>query len=147
MGAMKKTHSFVATTNVAKFETLSTTFRWSKLSWVAWDATWVRASSSWCQPSGIIKFYCFIFIILSQYFLQCSRSMKFWYGSRSADSYFWLMDPDPDPAIFVSDLQDVNCLLLFEGIFTSTSFFKHKKSYRSHKTVGINVFLLIFAWW
>jgi hypothetical protein len=41
------------------------------------------------------------------------------------------MDPDadPDPAIFVSDLQDVKkkfCLLLFEGTFTS--FFKDKKS-------------------
>jgi hypothetical protein len=48
------------------------------------------------------------------------------------------MDPDPDPAIFVLDLQDDNkklffdkkmfCLLLFEGTFTS--FFKvknHKK--------------------
>jgi hypothetical protein len=66
------------------------------------------------------------------------------------------MDPDPnaDPAIFLSDLQDVNkkqifennffCLLLFEGTFTS--FFKDKKSYRSHKsdkTVGIfSLFLL-----
>ncbi len=45
------------------------------------------------------------------------------------------MDPDadpdanPDPAIFVSELQDINkifCLLLFEGTFTS--FFKVKKS-------------------
>jgi hypothetical protein len=48
------------------------------------------------------------------------------------------MDPDADqdPAIFVSDLQDVDkkliffpkffCLLLFEGTFTS--FFKDKKS-------------------
>ncbi len=36
--------------------------------------------------------------------------MKFWYGSVSADSYLLLMDPDvdPDPAIFVSDLEDVN---------------------------------------
>jgi hypothetical protein len=32
------------------------------------------------------------------------------------------------------------CLLLSEGTFTS--FFKDKKSKRSHKTVGINVFLL-----
>ncbi len=57
------------------------------------------------------------------------------------------MDPDSDPAIFVSDLQDVNkklffvfnlLLLLFDGTFTS--FFKDKKSYRSKKTVGINVF-------
>jgi hypothetical protein len=37
---------------------------------------------------------------------------KFWYGSGcgSADPYLWLMDPesDPDPATFVSDLQDIN---------------------------------------
>jgi hypothetical protein len=61
------------------------------------------------------------------------------------------MDPDSDPAIFVIDLQDANkklilkpmffCLLLFEG----TSFFKDKKSKRSQKTVGIKVFLTIFA--
>jgi hypothetical protein len=59
---------------------------------------------------------------------------------------------DPDPAIFVIDLQDANrklilkkffCLLLFEGTFTS--FFKDKKSKRSRKTVGIEVFLTIFA--
>jgi hypothetical protein len=40
----------------------------------------------------------------------------------------WLMDPDPDPAILIIDLQDANkkqillktffCLLLFEGTFT-----------------------------
>jgi hypothetical protein len=61
---------------------------------------------------------------------------------------------DPDPAIFAIDLQDANqktnyiflhffCLLLFEGIFTS--FFKDKKSKRSHKIVGIKIFLTIFA--
>jgi hypothetical protein len=60
------------------------------------------------------------------------------------------MDPDPDPAIFVIDLQDANkklifltkffCLLLFEGTFTS--FFKDKKS---QKRVRIKVFLTIFA--
>jgi hypothetical protein len=65
------------------------------------------------------------------------------------------MDPDsePDPVIFVIDLQDANkkiiflkkvfCLILFEGTFTS--FFKGKNSKRSHKTVGIKVFLTIFA--
>jgi hypothetical protein len=57
------------------------------------------------------------------------------------------MDPesDPDPAIFVIDLQGAKffCLLLFEGTFTS--FFIDKKSKRSHKTVGIKVFLTIFA--
>jgi hypothetical protein len=59
---------------------------------------------------------------------------------------------DPDPAIFVTNLQDAIkklilykfiCLLLFEGTFTS--FFKENKSKRSHKTVGIQVFLTAFA--
>jgi len=55
---------------------------------------------------------------------------------------------DPDPAIFVIDLHDANkklilkkkffVLLLFEGTFTSFS-------KRSHKTVGIKVFLTIFG--
>jgi hypothetical protein len=67
------------------------------------------------------------------------------------------MDPvpnsDPDPPIFVIDLQEANkkpikkkmffCLLLFED--TLTTFFKDKKSKRSHKTVGIKVFLNLFA--
>jgi hypothetical protein len=53
-------------------------------------------------------------------------------------------DPDRDPALFESDLQDGNkknfskklfCLLLFKVIFTSL--FKDKKSERSHKTVEI----------
>jgi hypothetical protein len=60
---------------------------------------------------------------------------------------------DPDPPIFVIDLQDANkknfykkffCLILFEDRFTS--FFKDKKSKRSHKkTVGIKILLAIFA--
>ncbi len=62
------------------------------------------------------------------------------------------MDPDavPDPALFIIDLQVANkklilkkfsCILLFEGSFTS--FFKDKKSERSHKTVEIKIFLTI----
>jgi hypothetical protein len=66
------------------------------------------------------------------------------------------MDPDsdPDPPIFVIDLQEANkklifltkffCLLLFEGTGTFTSFIKNKKSKRSNKTVGIKVLLTIF---
>jgi hypothetical protein len=61
-------------------------------------------------------------------------------------------DADPDPSFFIIDLQDSKkklitkkffCILLFEGTFTS--FFKDKKSKRSHKTVKIKVFLTIFA--
>ncbi len=83
--------------------------------------------------------------------------MAFWCGSGSADPCLWILDPDldPDPAIFVTDLQDAIkkqfkkkffSLLLFEG--TVTSFFKDKKSKRSHKTVGIKVFsfFLIDDW-
>jgi hypothetical protein len=44
-------------------------------------------------------------------------------------------DVDPDPAIFDIDLQDAKKL-----IFLSKFFCK-----RSHKTVGIKVFLTIFA--
>jgi len=47
---------------------------------------------------------------------------------------------------FLSLKNDVNkcyCLLLFKGTFTS--FFKDKKSKRSHKTVGIKVYLTIYA--
>ncbi len=61
--------------------------------------------------------------------------------------------PDPDPAIFVTELQDGNqkliyqknfvCELLLEGTFTS--FFKDKQAKKRHKTVEINVFLSIFA--
>ncbi len=40
---------------------------------------------------------------------QYCTSMTFWCGSGSlsADPCLWLMDPDPDPAVFVIDLQDV----------------------------------------
>jgi hypothetical protein len=60
--------------------------------------------------------------------------MTFWCGSGSADPCLRLIDPDP--AIFIIDLQDANknelkkkffCLLLFEGTFTSFSKIKSPK--------------------
>ena len=42
---------------------------------------------------------------------QCCGSMTFWCGSGSADPCRWLMDPDP--AIFVIDLQDASKKLIF----------------------------------
>ncbi len=53
---------------------------------------------------------------------------------------------DPDPAIFVSDLQDVNKKIIFFAYYflkVHLHFLKIKN--HSHKTVGINVFLTIFA--
>jgi hypothetical protein len=68
-----------------------------------------------------------------------------------------ISDPDPDsdldPAIFVLTFKTPTknkflnnklfCSFLFEGTFAS--FFKYTKSKRSYKTVGIKVFLAIFA--
>jgi hypothetical protein len=77
--------------------------------------------------------------------------------SGSADPGLWLMQPDsdPDPAIFVIDLQDANikkffvknffCLLVFEGAFTS--FLKDKKSKEVAKQYEPMFFLTIFACW
>jgi hypothetical protein len=56
---------------------------------------------------------------------------------------------DPDPAMFVIDLQGANtflnnffCLFLFEGAFTS--FFKDKKFKKSHKILGNQGFSYYF---
>ncbi len=78
--------------------------------------------------------------------------MTFWcgsgFGSGSVDSCFWLMDPDADqdPAIFLIDLQDANKKLHFFKSFFAYYFLKDKKSKKSHKAVGMKVFLTIFAW-
>ncbi len=54
--------------------------------------------------------------------------MTFWggSGSGSSDPCFWLMDPDsdPDPAIFVIDLQDANKKQIFNTIFSAYYFLK-----------------------
>jgi hypothetical protein len=44
---------------------------------------------------------------------QCCRSVTFCYGSGSEDLCLRLMDLDPDPAIFVIDLQDATKKLFF----------------------------------
>ncbi len=88
--------------------------------------------------------------------IQCCGFMAFWCGSGSgsADPCLWLMDPDPDPAIFVIDLQDANKKLIKKKSFFDYLFwryiniiFKDKKSKRSHKAVGIKIYLTIFDCW
>ncbi len=51
----------------------------------------------------------------------------------------WHFGTNPDPALFVSDLQDANKKYFFSLSFYALSFwfFKYKKSQRSHKTVEI----------
>jgi hypothetical protein len=57
------------------------------------------------------------------------------------------MDPDPDPAIFVIDLQDANkklikkicfCLLLFKCTFTSFLKIKSQKKSQSSRNQGFS---------
>ncbi len=63
------------------------------------------------------------------------------------------LDADPDPSIFITDLQDANKKTnLKKKDFLYITFlrylyiiFKDKKSKRCHKTVEIKVFLTIFA--
>jgi hypothetical protein len=54
-------------------------------------------------------------------------------GSISQRYGFAEPDPDPDPAIFVIDLPKMHIIYI------------DKKSKRSHKAVGIKVFLTFFA--
>jgi hypothetical protein len=74
--------------------------------------------------------------------------MTFWGGSGSGSS-------DPDPAIFVIDLQDASKKLIFNTIFSAFYFLKvhlhHFSKIKSQKESqnsileGIKVFLTIFA--
>jgi hypothetical protein len=59
---------------------------------------------------------------------------------------------DPDPSIFITDLQDANkktnlkkCFSAYYFLKVLSSLFKGKKSKRSHKTVEIKVFFTMFA--
>ncbi len=61
------------------------------------------------------------------------------------------MDLDPDPAIFVIDLQDANKNYLSFSANNFLKAFHHfskikSQKYVGHKAVGIKVFLTIFAW-
>ncbi len=49
------------------------------------------------------------------------------YGSwsESADPYIRLMDPDPDPAIFISDLQDNNKKIIYFLVFLLVTFWRY----------------------
>ncbi len=54
------------------------------------------------------------------------------------------MDPDLDldPAIFVSDLRDINKILFFLLLFEGRVHLHQFSKIKSHKTVGIMLFLL-----
>ncbi len=71
-------------------------------------------------------------------------------GSGSGDPCLWQMDLDPDPAIFVIDLQDASkkiiflhnffCLLLFEATFTSFLKIKSQKESQNSRNRGFSYY-------
>jgi hypothetical protein len=81
--------------------------------------------------------------MLSNVMLEAVLRIHFWYGSGSADPYLGLMDPDadPDPALFVSDIQGVN-KSLFAFYFLKVHLHHFSKT-KSHKEVTKNVLLFI----
>ncbi len=78
----------------------------------------IIAAALYNTPANITssKLKNYTIIILSR---QCRGSMTFWCGSGSGstDPCLWLMDPDP--AIFVIDLQDACKKLIFNTIFSA----------------------------
>ncbi len=95
-----------------------------------------RPRSVWIRKSGF----------------QCCGSMTFWYGSGSADPCLWQVDPYPDSAIFVIDLQDANKKLFFSSFYAyfflkiHLNHFSKIKSKKRELKVLLNI-LTIFAWW
>jgi hypothetical protein len=99
---------------------------------------------SFCQNCGLwvrVRIQLNVYLLCETIIIfKWSGSVTFWCGSGSSIHTFDISDPDPDagadpapdPALFVSDLQDANkkyflcSFLSFEGTFTS--FFKDKKS-------------------
>ncbi len=71
--------------------------------------------------------------------------MTFWCGSGSGDPSLWLMDPDP--VIFVIDLQDANRKLFFWSLLfedTFTSFFKDKsKKSQNRRNQGFSYYFCL----
>ncbi len=58
---------------------------------------------------------------------QCCESMTFLCGSGSVDPCLWLMDPDPDPAIFIFDPQEANKKLIYlKTVFLHINFWGTK---------------------
>jgi hypothetical protein len=66
------------------------------------------------KSSGRAANFCTFLQPIYGCFFQCCGSMTFWCGSGSTDLCLSLMDQDsdPDPAIFIVDLQDANKKLI-----------------------------------
>ncbi len=127
------------------------------LTWrsVLWIRTSGSGSGSFYLPDGK-KFFFFskqfpprIHGILVWIRIRGSMPLTNRFGCESGSCYFRHWPSNANKKLILKKvvkivIKNFFCLLLFAGTFTS--FFKDKKSKRNHKTVGIKVFLPIFAW-
>ncbi len=101
------------------------------------DPEWYDPNPS--GPETVLRIHDMLVWIWIRGFLPLTNESGF--GSGSCYFRYWPLRRQQKTKF----LNKIFCLLLFEGTFTS--FFKEKKSKRSRKTVGIKVFLTVFAWW
>ncbi len=93
-------------------------------------------------------------------FAQCSGSITFWCGSRSADPCLWLMNPDPDPDPGSGSCyfrhRPSRCQQKTKFFFPAYYFLKIRyiyifflkiKSLKESQNSRNQVFFTIFAWW
>ncbi len=79
---------------------------------------------------------------------KCKKTITFYRGPGfgSADPCLWLLDSDPDPAIFITDLQGANKKLMTKKSFSAYNFLKEhlhnfskikvKKKLQNNRNIG-----------
>ncbi len=109
------------------------------------EGWWWRGAKSYDGDNALSSLYHSVFYVF--FYNQCCGSMTFWCGSMPLTNRSWsgsfYFHHWPSKCQQKSNLKKVFWILLSEGTFTS--FFKGKKTNRSHKTVEIKVFLTFFA--
>ncbi len=124
--------------------------RWTSAGGIrSWSGTPLRRPHTEYKGSKIVNLGCALQVNEKDprqqdiYKKQCCRSMTFWCGSGSGDPCLWLMDPgsgsgepclwpmdpdpdtDPDPSIFIIDLQDANKKLIKKKVFPHITFWRY----------------------
>ncbi len=99
----------------------------SNFSWVWKRKILDNCFFSWCRKRGLhhvpLPPFISISIFIQCYLCQCCGSMTFWCGSGSADPCLWLMDPDP--SIFIIDLQDATKNYFKKRFFLHITFWRY----------------------
>jgi hypothetical protein len=144
-------------------------WRWASATWPgAWTRTWTCSSSPAhrTSPSPRTKknrragpFWTHEHFMQKLVAFTCKQSVIESVKTSVADPWHFSdpclcltnrdPTPDPDPAIFVSKLRGwkLNFILFFSKVFAYYFLKLHLHNFSKSQTVGIKVFLTIFAWW